>query len=358
MIGIHLIRLHSVAGARSSRRTRRIGAFAVVAGLTLAACGSDDAAVDPAGSAPPTTDAAPGDTRSPTSDARDEAGAWPVTVEHVFGETTIDAEPQRIVSLDVQWSDVLTALDAPLVAAADDMSTGEFFPWQELDGVDKLSAQNGTIPIEAVAAARPDLIVASWVAADDGIYEQLSAIAPTIPLLGSSGVDQWQQIATTAGALLGMPDEAEQLITDSDEYVAALAADLPGLQGKTYVLANYVPGDAIYVVADPDDGAAQLFAALGMSIDPDISEMEGAEIGRVNLSLENIGALDADLLMILTNGADTSQIPGYDALPAVQSGAVAVLELAPVSGLNTPTPLSIPYSLDDIRPALEAAATS
>jgi iron complex transport system substrate-binding protein len=93
-----------------------------------------------------------------------------------------------------------------------------------------------------------------------------------------------------------------------------------------------------------------------MTIDPDILEMEGAEMGRVALSLENIGALDADLLMILTNGADTSEIPGYDALPAVQRGSVAVLGLAEVSGLNTPTPLSIPYSLDFIRPALEATA--
>jgi iron complex transport system substrate-binding protein len=59
----------------------------------------------------------------------------------------------------------------------------------------------------------------------------------------------------------------------------------------------------------------------------------------------------------LTNGAEPAEIPGYDARPAVQDGAVAVLDLAAVTGLNTPTPLSIPYSLERIRPALEAAAT-
>ena len=67
--------------------------------------------------------------------------------------------------------------------------------------------------------------------------------------------------------------------------------------------------------------------------------------------------LDADLLLILTNGADVNDIPGYDLLPAVQDGAVAVLDIAGVTGLNTPSPLSIPYSLELIRPALEAAAT-
>jgi iron complex transport system substrate-binding protein len=47
---------------------------------------------------------------------------------------------------------------------------------------------------------------------------------------------------------------------------------------------------------------------------------------------------------------------GYDQLPAVRSGAVAVLDYAAVVGLNTPSPLSVPYSLERIRPALEAAA--
>ena len=78
--------------------------------------------------------------------------------------------------------------------------------------------------------------------------------------------------------------------------------------------------------------------------------------GRVNLSLERIDELDADILFVLTNGTDPDEIPGYANLPAVKSGAVAVMTLAAVSGLNTPSPLSIPYSLDAIRPALEAAA--
>jgi iron complex transport system substrate-binding protein len=49
-------------------------------------------------------------------------------------------------------------------------------------------------------------------------------------------------------------------------------------------------------------------------------------------------------------------IPGYSALPVVQSGAVSLLDVTDVSALNTPTPLSIPYALDLIRPELEASA--
>jgi iron complex transport system substrate-binding protein len=136
-----------------------------------------------------------------------------------------------------------------------------------------------------------------------------------------------------------------------------VAADLPGLGGKTYALANYVPGDAIYVVADPDDGASQFFGQLGLEIDPDLLAIADGASGRVELSLERIDELDADLLVLLTNGAETEDIPGYDALPAFRDDAVAILDVAYVAGLNTPTPLSVPYSLERIRPALEAAAT-
>jgi iron complex transport system substrate-binding protein len=355
---------------------RRVGVIVVVAGLIIASCGSDDDGVssadlapttEPATIEPSTTEPSTTDSPAPTAAAGESTAetttetataTWPVTIEHSFGETTVDAEPTRIVSLDAQWSDVLTELGAPVVAASDDMYSGSFFPWQELDGVEMLTAQGGAMPFEAIAAAQPDLIVASWQVADEGIYEQLSAIAPTIPLLGQGQVDPWQDMAVAAGETLGMPDEAAALVADSDAQIAALAEELPGLRGKTYALANYVPGDQIYVVADPDDGAAQLFAELGMAIDPDLLAMDGAGMGRVTLSLENIGELDADLLMILPNGADTSEIPGFDALPAVQSGAVAVLDVAEVSGLNTPTPLSVPYSLDFIRPALDAAAAT
>jgi iron complex transport system substrate-binding protein len=199
--------------------------------------------------------------------------------------------------------------------------------------------------------------VVTWLVVDEPTYEQLSAIAPTIPSLGDAEVDTWQDMARAAGSFLGAEAEAAALVEEVDGAVAAVAEELPGLAGRTVALANYVPGDAIYVVADPDDGANVLFAQLGLAITPTVLEAAGDDpSGRVQLSLEQTGLLDADLLVLLTNGAAPQDIPGYAALPAVATGAVAVLEYADVVGLNTPTPLSVPYALDLIRPALEAAA--
>jgi iron complex transport system substrate-binding protein len=354
---------------------KRLIAAIALAGLTLAACGGDDGATEdstaattaaPQTTAPATTDTTvieptatePASTNPEVTTPTPEA-TEPVTIEHLYGETVIEGLPERIVSLDMQWTDVLTALGHPPVAAVTDPTMGGWYPWQQTDGVEPITiGADYEIPFETVATFQPDLIVGSWGIADQQAYDALTAIAPTIPLLDERDVDPWEDMAAVAGEFLDEAQAAQTLVDDADQAAADLAAELPGLEGTTYALANYIPGDQIYVVADPDDGASQVFAKLGMQIDPELLAKDSGGVGRVELSLENIGELDSDVLLILTNGADTSDIPGFDALPAVQSGAFSVLDYAPVVGLNTPTPLSIPYSLDYIRAALEAAAAT
>jgi iron complex transport system substrate-binding protein len=320
----------------------RIGLVGLLAiGAVAVACGDDD------------DDAAP----EASADAAVDDGAGPVTVEHLYGETTLEQRPARIVSLDTQWTDVLTALDAPLVGAAVfEEGSGEPYPWQQLaDGVEPIPVNvTDGIPYEVIAGLDPDLVVITYGAVEETDYEQLSEIAPTIPLLGDAQVDPWEDIAAQAGEILGMPEEAARLVSEAEERNAEVATELPGLAGRTFAFANYVPGDALYVLTDPDDGANRFFSQLGLAIEPDL--LAEADAGRLELSLENVDRLDAELLLLLTNGAEPAEIPGYDQLPAVQDGAVAVVDMATAVALNTPTPLSLPYALDQIRPALEAAA--
>jgi iron complex transport system substrate-binding protein len=333
---------------------------AAVADATTTTAVADDPTTTSAG-AQETTSAAGEATSSGTATVADDGS---ITIEHHYGTTTLEQPPERIVSLDLQWTDVLVALDAPLIGAARDPLMAEadgLYPWQVgaiPDDVAPIEVDPSStlLPYEAVAALNPDLIVVTWGATAQADYDRLSEIAPTIPLLSDRDVDLWQDLAKVAGVLVGDPTKADALIADSEAHTAALATELPGLAGKTYAMANYVPGAAITVVADPEDGSAKVFSELGLEIDPDLLAIADGATGRVDISLERIDELDADLLIMLTNGAEPGEIAGYGALPAVQRGAVAILDLAEVVGLNTPTPLSIPYSLDAIRPALEAAA--
>ena len=281
-----------------------------------------------------------------------------MTVEHRYGETTIPEAPERVVSLDVQWTDVLAALGAPPVGYIRDPNTEDgSFPWRgdHLEDATAMTATD-TLPYEQIAALEPDLIVVSYFAQDRADYDRLSAIAPTIPSLNDREVDAWQEITRAAGKVLGDEAAANALIEDVDGQVAAVAEDLPGLDGKTFALVNYVPGNSFTVVSDPDDGSTVLFSQLGLEIVPSIVEAGEGTPGRVQLSLERSAMFDGDLLLLLTNGAEPESIVGYRDLRAVESGAVAVLDYANASGINTPTPLSIPYCLDFLRPALVAAA--
>ena len=313
-----------------------------IATIAVAGCGGDD-----------DDDAAAG-----AADKATGSSGGKVVVDHQFGETTIDGTPETIVSLDQQWTDVLVALGEPPAAYGLDPNTGgKEYPWRG-DGLadsEGISLTDG-IPIEKVATAEPDLILVGWAAEDEAAYQRLADIAPTIPLLGKdAAVDRWQDMATVAGKFLGKEDAASKLVSDAAADIEALKAGLPGLAGKTYAMANFVPGDAIYVVADPEDGSVVAFQDLGLQITPTVLEQK-ADQGRAELSLENAQLLDADLLVLFTNGADPNELVGYRDLPAVRQGAAVVLDYTAVMGLNTPTPLSIPYSLEQIEPAPQAAA--
>ncbi|MHB1139023.1 MAG: ABC transporter substrate-binding protein [Microthrixaceae bacterium] len=315
--------------------------------LFVAACGSDgsggDADADePAGSGSGST-----------------AEFEPVTIDHVYGSTEVEALPERIVSLDTQWTDALLALDETPVGYLADYSIPEGFPWRDdlLADSTEMTATDA-LPYEQIAALEPDLIVVTYFAEREADYEKLSAIAPTVATLSDNQVDTWQDITLAAGEILGQEGQAQEVIDEVDGQVAEVAAELPGLEGKTFALVNYVKGDAFYVVSDPEDGAVVLFTQLGMEISPEIIEAGDGASGRATISLERTDLLDADLLLLLTNGEDPSGIPGYDTLPAVTSGAVALLDYGTAVGINTPTPLSIPWALEELRPQLEAAAAS
>jgi len=113
--------------------------------LTAAGCGSDDPSrtdADPAGSsaaAPEPADAdavadtAPADTAEPSAETIADAAAFPVTIPHKFGSTTIEAEPERVVSIGYNEHDFLLALGVIPVALRDwyGEQPNSVWPWAQ-----------------------------------------------------------------------------------------------------------------------------------------------------------------------------------------------------------------------------------
>lgn len=309
-------------------------------GLLAAACGGDDGAAGNDDGAEPTAS---------------------VTIEHADGSTTIDETPERIVTLGLQWTDAVLAFDLEPVGYATDPLAGDsgVYPWNaellaDATGIDVTDG----LPLEQIAALDPDLIlVVPYLLSSEGQYDTLSDIAPTIAAVTDAQVDKWQDQVDVIGRILDRSDDADAVVAEIDELVAATAAQYPGLAGKSFALANHVPGDALYVVADDTDGSSVFFQDLGMRLPPELLAAADGVTGRAKFSLEQVELLAADLLVLFNNDGQPTDLVGYERLPAVQDGAVSNIDYISVVGLNTPTPLSIPYSLEVVRPALEAAAT-
>lgn len=311
----------------------------LVAGLA-AGCGSDD-------------DGSP----APVSSSGASGLAAPVDIEHQFGTTTIESIPKRVVTLDPQWTDVMIAMGVtPVGYATDPGMPAEGAPWAELPAdTEKIAIIDG-LPIEQILALEPDLVVSTYAVTDDATYQKLSAIVPTIAGPPNRKVPAWQDLVRQAGEFLNDPDRAEKVIAEAQAPVAQTAKDLPGLKDKTFVLAMYIVGDSMYLVGDKSDGASVFFQELGMQMFPPLAE-ENARTGqvRVKVSTERVDLLRSDLLTFLINGGDESalnDIPGFSELP----GTVAILDYPTIVALNVPTPLSIPYALNALRPYLEKVA--
>src|SRR5690349_15122229 len=112
-----------------------------------------------------------------------QAQDFPVTIEHMYGSTTITKAPERVVSLGFAGHDNILALGVHPIAVRywyGDYPHG-VWPWAEdaLGGTEPVVLK-GDINIEQIAALRPDLILAISSGITREQYDLLSQIAPTV----------------------------------------------------------------------------------------------------------------------------------------------------------------------------------
>ncbi|WP_226365182.1 iron-siderophore ABC transporter substrate-binding protein [Pseudonocardia sp. ICBG162] len=206
----------------------RVVVRAVVAALCLvllAGCGAGATETPaPAGGDGAAPTALPAGQGSPEPD-----GVFPRTVTHEMGTTTIPAEPRRIVVISTGQLDGLLSLGVvPVGSTRADQATmvpgylTAAFPQYRAGLAAMADVGLRTDPaIEAVAAARPDLILANVAGAKD-FYPQLSAIAPTVMTRGN-GVN-WKTDLLLVGSALGRAGAAQALVDDLAGRARAVGA--------------------------------------------------------------------------------------------------------------------------------------
>lgn len=174
--------------------------------------------------------------------ATDSGPSGPVTIRHMFGETTIPAPPSRVVCAGYTGQDDLLALGVVPIAVTDWFGDQPFavWPWarHRLGAAQPvvLSLDSG-IPVAQIAALRPDLIVATNAGVDADTYQRLAAIAPTVPQsAGDAFFEPWKTQAEAIGQAVHREQRMRSLIADVDRRFSDVAAAHPGFKGKRALL--------------------------------------------------------------------------------------------------------------------------
>jgi len=331
------------------RLTTVLAATAAIAALTLSGCSAT--ADDETGS-----DTAAG-------------GSFPVTIEHAFGDTTIDAEPTRVVTWGWGSADDAIALGVVPVAIPFQAYGGDengVLPWIS-EALDEQGEELPTVlsdstepPYEEIAEAAPDVILAAYSGLTEEQYELLSAIAPVVAYPDEPWSTDWRELIEITGTALGRSDEATTLLADIDDTIAEKAAAHPEFDGKTVALTSD-SGGVFYVYTDADPRVT--FATeLGFESAPSVAELANGESAFFyTLSYEQLDQLESDVIVnfgATQEESDAFLNAGYaQVMPQVQNGAVASpVGAAFVSSVSPPTGLSLTWGIDDYVDLLSTAA--
>jgi iron complex transport system substrate-binding protein len=230
-------------------------------------------------------------------------------VRHAAGTTTVRADPQRIVVLSGDQLDALCALglQSRIVAAALPDGTPDRPGAQpsylgtvvhDIPGVGTRSEPD----IEAIKAAKPDLILGSQALTPDG-FPQLSAIAPTV-FTGAGGA-KWEDNLRTVGAATGRLDAANSLIGGFEQAADKTGADNDAIHFQASVVQLT---DATMRVYGVDTFPGSVLAAVGVDrpATQRFTDKPYVEIGITDTDLDNspdFSIADGDIVYISFDSA-------------------------------------------------------
>ena len=263
-----------------------------------------------------------------------------------------------MVSLGYTDQDAILALGTVPVAVREFVGNrpAATWPWaaDRLRGAQPQVLPAGAVTPDAVAAVRPDLIVAISAGLTREQYDAYSKIAPTVaaPEGAPDFGTPWRDATRLTGAALGIPGEADRLIADTEEKFLKAEEDNPELAGGTVAAVEASTADpGSIAAASSKDLRGQFLTELGVQVPAEVDQLADGE-PTVTLGAEQLSALNqADALMVVgtePERAAVAALPGYAQLPAVQDSKVVTLDDEESAALSFATVLSLPSVLDSL----------
>lgn len=281
--------------------------------LLLVACSAPAATPAPASTQPATT----------TPPASAAPSAYPVTVTDDAGtELTLDAAPERIVSLAPSSTEIVCALEAcdRLVGVTD----FDDYPAEVADIDDVVI--NAQVDVERVVAAEPDLVIAAGnEITPSAVIAQLVELDLPVLVLYPESLDEVYDDIRLVGTLLDAQDGADELIAGMEDRVDAVVeavadADRP----RTLYEVFYAEGST-YTAGEGSFLASLIDLAGGEPVTGDAQGLIGSEdLVAADPQLILLGTASYDPTLADAEAAQTAVAgrPGWADLSAVADGRV------------------------------------
>lgn len=230
------------------------------------------------------------------------------TITHAMGTTEIQGTPQRVVTLYQGANDAAVALGVKPVGIVESWAEQPVYDYlkDDLEGI-QIVGQETQPNLEEIAKLKPDLIIASKVRHEE-VYEQLSAIAPTV---AHETVFAFKGTVDLMGQALNKEDEAQKLVEDWDARVIDFKEKLQSEMGdeapKHVSVLNFrADHSRIYYTGF----AGSILTELGFE-GPKNMEDDSLEIIKLT-DKESITEMNADAFYIFMDKNDPAVVKNYE----------------------------------------------
>ncbi|EHJ01665.1 ABC-type transporter, periplasmic subunit [Clostridium sp. DL-VIII] len=298
---------------------------------------------------------------------------YPLTIKHAFGETVIEKQPEKVVTISWGNQDVPLALGVVPVGVSKanygKADENGLLPWtaekyKEL-GVEKPVTFDDIdgLDYEAISNANPDVILAAYSGITQEEYDMLSKIAPVVAYPKLPWQTYWRDQITTNATAIGKKDEGDKLVSNLEDLIAEKTSEYPNLKGKKAAFCYFNPADlGKFYIYLPTDPRAAYLTDLGLEFPDSVQKLaQTSDSFALEISSENIDKL-SDIDVIVTYGNDTllkqlQSDPLLGTVPAIKRGSVALIEDGSTLAAScTPSALSIPKTIDEYLKIIGEAA--
>jgi len=274
-----------------------------------------------------------------------------VKIDHKFGQTTVPADPKRVVTVGWTDQDFVLPLGVVPVSTREFSENYDTLPWVEAatNGKGLPTWGSDEIDFEAIAAQKPDLIFAIYETIDQQTYDRLSQIAPTV-IQSSEYADEetpWNVQLLTTGKALGKEAQAQELEDRVQSRIDDARKSNPEFDGKTAVV-DFGPSQGGHYLLGENDPRRSLFTAMGFKTQDVVGDV----------SEEKLGLLDRDILFV--NGGSAQELlasPAFARLNVVRDGRTLYTNFDSKlsDSLTYSGPDALLYALDILTPQLANA---